>query len=64
MGVIFTNRLITDDVKTRIKELFRIEVWPLERVAQHNSMSKLLGHLDKFKYEPHSLTCTTHKRLD
>ena len=27
-------------------------------------MSDLLSHLDKFKYEPHSLTCSTHRRLD
>lgn len=39
------------------KELFRLNVWPLERAAQKSSMGEILSILDEFRYEVGEPSC-------
>lgn len=39
------------------KTLYDLDVWPLEQVAQRNSVSVILGRLQKFNYEAPESAC-------
>ena len=46
------------------KALYRIGVWPLERVAQRNSIRVILAALDLFSYVPPKQACSRYCQRD
>lgn len=44
------------------KALYDIDVWPLERVAQSCTMTKILDRLDQFTYKSHRDACISCRK--